>query len=457
MSLSVAVGAQVEAGGQYVAQPSGTVRRLDFHLVSVSGQWRIDEPPDGVLLSTSEFSVTYGPVSLYFPDLTRTWLVPDIRWYPASSSPTVAINALLTDGPADWLSPAVARPWPSRLGLTSNGVKASEGTVVVDLNHFALDVKPDDRTLLYQQIRETLQDARRRLQLRHGRPAADRGPGPTADPDILGVAAPAARPAGRRPETGGGGHGDQPPGPPAGLHDRVPDQRPAGAGDTGRQPPRCQPGRAHLRRGHRGPDPGLHPGARTTAVHLVTTGTDLTVPSVDRYGWAWTTPAVATGKIVVGRSGRAVTVAAPWLAGARVTGLRISPEGSRAVVLMARGGGAPRVMVCAVVRDDDGLPIAMSPAVVVVADLTSAVDVSWVDALQVAVLGTRPGYQGRSVWLAQVGGTVQLSIPAETAQSLTRGLRTTIRCGCRPRPPCSPGPGPTCCRSPVPAGPASPG
>ena len=157
------------------------------------------------------------------------------------------------------------------------------------------------------------------------------------------------------------------------------------------------------------------------AVHLVTTGTDLTVPSVDRYGWAWTTPAVATGKIVVGRSGRAVTVAAPWLAGARVTGLRISPEGSRAVVLMARGGGAPRVMVCAVVRDDDGLPIAMSPAVVVVADLTSAVDVSWVDALQVAVLGTRPGYQGRSVWLAQVGGTVQLSIPAETAQSLSVG------------------------------------
>ena len=366
MSLSVAVGAQVEAGGQYVAQPSGTVRHLDFHLVSVSGQWRIDEPPDGGVLSTSEFSVTYGPVSLYFPDLTRTWLVPDIRWYPASSSPTVAINALLTDGPADWLSPAVARPWPSRLGLTSNGVKASEGTVVVDLNHFALDVKPDDRTLLYQQIRETLQDARRvfnfamddlQLTVDQGRlqiPTSSASP--PLLPDLLGA-----------------------------------DPRPVVVVTATNRLARLQdsttvfpingllglaiPGGSHPAVSQDGRTYAVVTGDRTRvftqvpddAVHLVTTGTDLTVPSVDRYGWAWTTPAVATGKIVVGRSGRAVTVAGPWLAGARVTGLRIRPEGSRAVVLMARGGGAPRVMVCAVVRDDDGLPIAMSPAVVVVA------------------------------------------------------------------------------------------
>jgi len=144
------------------------------------------------------------------------------------------------------------------------------------------------------------------------------------------------------------------------------------------------------------------------------------VPSVDRYGWAWTTPAASTGKIVVGRTGRSLTVAASWLVGARVTALRLSPEGARAVVLLSRGG-APRVLVCAVVRDADGTPVSLAPGVAVVSDLTSAQDLSWVDAWQIAVLGSRSTLPGRSVWLAQVGGASQFSIAVEGAQSLSVG------------------------------------
>jgi hypothetical protein len=420
VSLSVGVVAQVEAGGQYVAQPTGSVRHLVFHLVSVAGQWRIDQPPDGVLLSANEFNVTYGSVSLYFPDLSHTWLVPDVRWYPLSSSPTVAINGLLTDGPAEWLLPAVSNTWPSQLGLTSNGVKASEGTVVVDLNHYALDIKPEDRALLYAQIRETLQDARRvfnfsmddlQLTVEQGRlqippPAAALPAVPdqiSADPRPVVLVTATNRLA------------------------RLQDSATAAPVDGllglalagGGRPAVGRDGRSYaLVTADR---TRLYTQVPDDTPHLVTTGVDLTAPSVDRYGWAWTTPAAAAGKVFVGSAGRSLSVPAGWLAGARVTALRISPEGSRAVVLLSRGGSAPQVQVCAVVRDGDGTPIALSPAVSVVADLTTAQDVSWVDAWQVAVLGTRQGYLGRSVWLAQVGGSVQYGVSADNAQSLSVG------------------------------------
>lgn len=54
----------------------------EFHIKKVHGQYRIDRLPDGLLLTADEFANTYTAHTLEFPDLSGTYLVPDLRYTP---------------------------------------------------------------------------------------------------------------------------------------------------------------------------------------------------------------------------------------------------------------------------------------------------------------------------------------------------------------------------------------
>jgi hypothetical protein len=125
-------------------------------VVSEKGQWRIDEPPNGVFVPLADFNVSYRPVTMYFfdPDLRIT--VPDQRYVaaePADGLPARVISVLLS-GPSDTMRRSLVSPL-ERVGSRTNVVPDSDGTLVVDLVPLG-DKSKEQRELIAAQIVLTL-------------------------------------------------------------------------------------------------------------------------------------------------------------------------------------------------------------------------------------------------------------------------------------------------------------
>ena len=79
-----------------------------------------------------------------------------------------------------------------------------------------------------------------------------------------------------------------------------------------------------------------------------------------------------------------------------MTALRISRDGTRALVASTRNGQS-RIDVAGIVRDGRGRPLSLTTPLLIGAGLTDVVDATWVDPITVAVLGRgRERHAGRS-------------------------------------------------------------
>lgn len=92
----------------------------DFGLVRTEqGQWRINTPPAGLLISQYLFASTYAQVNVAFWDPEQAALVPDPRFVPKGQHElTAAVSAVLA-GPSDWLAPLVRVPYGPALTVES--------------------------------------------------------------------------------------------------------------------------------------------------------------------------------------------------------------------------------------------------------------------------------------------------------------------------------------------------
>jgi hypothetical protein len=98
--------AQLNDDGSYV--PGEASFPYSFRLTKVDGEWRIDNPPPGLLIELTTFESAYRAYEVYFLNYTRTKVVPDVRWYaaPPDSLATLLVTAL-ERGPSKWLEDAV--------------------------------------------------------------------------------------------------------------------------------------------------------------------------------------------------------------------------------------------------------------------------------------------------------------------------------------------------------------
>jgi len=97
---------RVEADGSYV--PGRAPSPYTFRLVKEAGEWRINNPPPGVLIEAGTFAAAFRPYNVYFLDSTRTQVVPDVRWFAAAREalPSRLVDAI-EEGPSAWLAGAV--------------------------------------------------------------------------------------------------------------------------------------------------------------------------------------------------------------------------------------------------------------------------------------------------------------------------------------------------------------
>ena len=150
------VGSIDRAGSYTVAEP-GAVLEQEFKLVRESGNWRISTPPLGLLLSRGDVDRGYRTYSAFFLDPQFRTLVPDPITVPSTGSgaATTLIRRLVA-GPTEWLAPAVRTAFPNGATLTVDSVPIDNGIAEVNLDAQVLASDERTRSALSAQIVWTL-------------------------------------------------------------------------------------------------------------------------------------------------------------------------------------------------------------------------------------------------------------------------------------------------------------
>ncbi|HEU0101099.1 MAG TPA: LpqB family beta-propeller domain-containing protein [Mycobacteriales bacterium] len=394
--VEVPVVATIDADGRYVPAPSGLVQTVELVLRRSAGQWRIDELPDLVLVSEPDFGFQYRSYPLWYLDPTQQVLVPEQRWLPTTGATATRLVSELLGGASPWLLRAVRTAVPAGTALAPpRSVTIDSGVAVLELTGQARVASGRDRALMRAQLLATLQPVLGvtdvELRVDGGRldvppnvrlPRAD--PGPVGDP-VLVEGSSVVRLVGR---------GLAPVEGLASLEGLDP-SHPAVSLDGGRYAVLTSQ-RSELRLLAAGL-PESEPALR---------GFDLTAPSFDRRGWVWSASAASDGTVrAVSPSGEWLSVEAGWLAGRRVTSLRVGRDGTRVVVASTDEDGVGHVDVAGIERTADGTPVELAPAPSrsVATQLTTVREAVWIDADELAVLGSEGGGDPL-VHLAAVGG-----------------------------------------------------
>ena len=82
----------------------------EFALRRLTGEWRIADLPNGLLLTPLDVNRSYRPFDLYFLDPSSSRLVPNAVLLPVGPLASTSLVAALLEGPTEWLAPRSARP-----------------------------------------------------------------------------------------------------------------------------------------------------------------------------------------------------------------------------------------------------------------------------------------------------------------------------------------------------------
>ena len=154
--LTVKAVARIDETGRYHDLGAGIERVLTFGLVREGDQWRINQAPDATVLVRPVFDVLFKSYALYFYDKQNKYLVPDLRWFATRvSTSTRLVNALL-NGPDGWLSGAVQNAFPEETKLSIDSVIVEDGVAIVDLDATANSATVAEKQRMLAQLTATL-------------------------------------------------------------------------------------------------------------------------------------------------------------------------------------------------------------------------------------------------------------------------------------------------------------
>jgi hypothetical protein len=382
--------ATVDSAGHYTPATSSTTTTLAFSFVEEGDEWRISDAPDGIVLSPATFDSVFRAHAAYFYDPTFTYLVPDERWFLARSSTSTRLATALLDGPSDWLQGAVVSAFPEGTQLSLTAITVDDGTARVDLTADALEATPDARARMQAQLLASFSTLATVTAVElsvEGAPLsvpAMQQPAPVRDPavdarplvladGVLGFATASAT--------------SQLPG----LSTAVEALRPRSVELSSDQSSAAV-----------GTASGAYAVTASGGARLVDGRSGLVAPSLDGAGFVWSLVADDPSSLTAfSFDGTAHPVATSLPTGPSVTTFRVSRDGTRALLLLD-DQGASRLLVAAIVRDSDGVPIRLGPPLELSAPDGAPVDATWADQLTVAVL-TTVGESSR-VTTSEVGG-----------------------------------------------------
>lgn len=351
-SIRLEVVGSVDNRGIRTDRAPGTTETLSAKLEQEDGQWRISSVPNGIMVSEVSFSLLFLSHNLYFYSSSYDFWVPDTRWFVQKSGIAANVVKAMLEGPAPYLQGAVSSAFPAGTSLARDAVPVVSGVATVDLSADVLQDSSDlNRQQMALQLRQNLGNLNNvnSVTMTVNQRSVDLGKEsgeliePVADPEVGGTQIAA--------------YGnelvyfkdDQPQ-----LIDGIPS-----VAEHGPRDPALSLDLATIAflNGDRS---ALFLTGPNQDVRLVATGSSLTPPSIDPGRWTWTASQTGTGSSILalppgGTSENVLSLPVPWLAETSISELRISRDGTRALLVAAQGGRS-QVLVAGIVRDADGVP-----------------------------------------------------------------------------------------------------
>ncbi|MGX7680688.1 LpqB family beta-propeller domain-containing protein [Jatrophihabitans sp. DSM 45814] len=152
----------LDAAGVYAPTLTGSGTALNstetFTLAKVNGQWRISEPPNGVIITRTTFDAKYNAQKIYFFNAAQTKLVPDVRYSALTDQSALAKWVLiqLVAGPQPQLSQAVKSAMPDQVDGRPPSISLKD-TVDIELPGSA-QLNDKSQTLLATQLANTFSE-----------------------------------------------------------------------------------------------------------------------------------------------------------------------------------------------------------------------------------------------------------------------------------------------------------
>ena len=389
--------ASVDASGVLTRVATSTVSRT-FTLVREEGQWRINNPENMVLMSRASFTASFSLANLYFPTAEGGDLVADPRWYPSRRLASHLLAGLV-EGPRQSLAPVTANAIPPGTTVPSQGLDVADGVARVELNAVMPSSESARTTLAWELVRTLTQVA-----------------------DVLRVNASLS--------------GDvldmqAIPVPPTYSLDTLVGAGPGGIGlvssssvteltaVTDASNPTVSP-----------VDSSLIAWSGTDGVYAQRGGTTVAFlpghaplgPSVDRFGWVWG-PATASSVSVGGGVDGAFSVSVESESAGQIRAVRISPDGTRALVL--RGSDAT-AWVGVVERGASGRPLAIRSLEEIPLEHGSVVDVSWTTSTGLALVVRPTGEDDQLVTMPLGGLPSNVSLPIRVTSMSAGGSSSAV-------------------------------
>lgn len=412
-------------------------KTYDFDVEREGGQWRIDAPPNRLVIPVAHFETRFQQYYLYFFDKSSEVLIPEPVYVPTGAQATTFLVDGLLAGPGDELLGVERSYLPARTRLDDIAVVVNDGVADVPLTDEVLDLEPDELTKAFAQLSWTLRQVtgvqRMRVSI-DGSPLDLPGHGTEVQVSAWGEYDPALSWAssslfglrdGRAVTLIGGeerrvsgvfGSTD------LGLRRIGVDlagEEIAGTTDDGRV---LVAPRSRL--------PGSTPDADDATV-VLEDGTDVLAPVWDLHGVLWLLDRTAEGaRITLVRDGVPRELDVEGVTGERIRSFILSRDGSRLVAVVSRDGRQELVQA-RVDRDDAGRVRGTTPAVplrVPDVDDDRIRDVAWRTPGTVAVL-TTPSENTSRVLLAKVDGSSTVgdaTSDAEVFRDKTSELVTSL-------------------------------
>ncbi|MCM2575756.1 LpqB family beta-propeller domain-containing protein [Streptomyces meridianus] len=147
--------------------PTDADYQKSVHLVREDGEWRIDAPPEGLLLGKSDFERIYRSVDKYYfaePQVEskgarKHVLVSDPVYLRKRIDPVTTTVRSLLRGPTDWLEPVASTAFPTGTRLIGNSLALDDSNGLrVRLNERGSRVGAAQCTRMAAQVMFTVQE-----------------------------------------------------------------------------------------------------------------------------------------------------------------------------------------------------------------------------------------------------------------------------------------------------------
>ncbi|XCB30652.1 LpqB family beta-propeller domain-containing protein [Arcanobacterium hippocoleae] len=395
--VSVPALGTIDADGLYTSASQESQIAAEFSLIrNPDGEWRIAVLDDGLIMSRSLFDSLYVEAPLYFPSSSGRSMIADVRWYPRQGL-AGSIARGLAKGPAKWLAAAVRTVLPPDVVVAGTQVRATDSVAVVDFSSGATALPQETIATLQAQYRlsfsaaNVAQDAvltASGVQI-SGETSQEFTTYPLQESPVIALRNDAVVRVSRKTQE---------------FTELI-----SGTFTKGL-------GLADLALSY-GED--LHYGAALGndskvlyqlnfgdgSLHDVLRGNNLIPPSIDSAGWIWSGERTSAGELAVidSGSGRVEKVHVPELSGANIDFVKISREGSRAVIVYNRDG---KTVICAaaLVRSSSGQPQQLGEFMPFAQRLADVNDLVWTGDAELMVLGRYALNSSESLVEVQIGG-----------------------------------------------------